>query len=125
VRDAVIAAPWVRGAEEWLRGNPYAQRFVLVSATPQGELDDIVTALQLRSCFSAVFGTPTSKTEAVQRSLLDYAVAAHDAVFIGDAVADRDAAAAAGVPFVLRRHSSNGTVDAGRDAMSVRDLTEL
>jgi phosphoglycolate phosphatase-like HAD superfamily hydrolase len=125
VRQAVIDAPWVPGAETWLRRNTYEQLFVLVSATPQAELEDIVSALALRQCFADVFGAPTSKAEAVRLSLERYGVAPDDAVLIGDAGADRDAAAGAQVPFVLRRHASNGGVFADYRGPSVRDLTEL
>lgn len=125
VRQAVIDAPWVPGAESWLRRNEHGQLFVLVSATPQAELEEIVGALNLRHCFADVFGAPTSKAEAVRFSLARYGVAPQSAVLIGDARADRDAAAGARVPFILRRHATNGEVFADYDGPAVRDLTEL
>ena len=125
VQRAVIDSPWVPGAEEWLRRNAHSQLFVLVSATPQDELDEIVAALDLRSCFADVFGAPVDKQQAVRLSLERHAVAASAAVFIGDATADHAAAAAARVPFILRRHSSNAGVFATYRGASVRDCTEL
>ena len=125
VRQEVIDAPWVPGAEAWLRRNVYGQLFVLVSATPQAELEEIVGALNLRHCFADVFGAPTSKADAVRFSLARYGVASQSAVLIGDARADRDAAADSRVPFILRRHASNGDVFADYDGPAVRDLTEL
>lgn len=125
VRQQVVDAPWVPGAETWLRQNVHRQLFVLVSATPQTELEEILAALDLRHCFADVFGAPTPKAAAVQFALDRHRVAPEDAVLIGDASADRDAAAGARVPFILRRHSSNGTVFTGYDGASIRDLTEL
>jgi phosphoglycolate phosphatase-like HAD superfamily hydrolase len=72
-----------------------------------------------------VFGAPTPKAAAVRYALDRHTVAPQDAVLIGDASADRDAAAAARVPFILRRHSSNSFLLAGYDGASIRDLTEL
>lgn len=59
VRQAVINAPWVPGAEALLRNNPYGQVFVLLTATPQGEMEEILNDLNLSSCFAAVYGAPT------------------------------------------------------------------
>jgi phosphoglycolate phosphatase-like HAD superfamily hydrolase len=125
VQQAVVDAPWVAGAERWLRENPHGQAFALVSATPQGELDEILAALDLAGCFADVFGAPTPKADAVRRSLARCGVAPDAAVFIGDARADCAAAAAASVPFILRRHASNGGVCADWGGPAVRDLTEL
>jgi phosphoglycolate phosphatase-like HAD superfamily hydrolase len=125
VQQEVIDAPWVAGAEAWLRRNPLSQMFVLVTATPQQEIEEIVSALMLRDCFDAVFGAPTSKAAAVRQSLARFGVAGGDAVLIGDAVADQAAAATAGVPFILRRHGSNGGLFADYAGTSVADLTEL
>ena len=51
VRQAVIDSPWVPGAREYLQSNQWRQRFVLVTATPQDEIEDILAALGLASCF--------------------------------------------------------------------------
>ena len=125
VMQGVIESPWVPGVEAYLRGNRYAQIFVLVSATPQAELDSILEALDLRSCFVDVFGAPMSKTEAVRVTLARHRVAAEDGVLIGDAKADREAAHACAVSFVLRRHASNAGVFTGYRGPSLADGTVL
>lgn len=125
VRDAVIDAPWVPGAERYLRDNPHGQRFVLVSATPQTEMDHIVDALDLRECFETVFGAPTSKADAIGTTLARAGLAASRTAMIGDASADLEAAAAHGVPFVLRVHESNGAISRRFAGDSVPDLSAL
>ena len=65
----VIAAPWVAGVERILRENPYAQEFVLITATPQDEMTEILTAIDLRPSFSEVFGAPTKKGAAIRDCL--------------------------------------------------------
>jgi len=109
----VVEAPWVPGAEKYLRTNPMAQLFALVSATPEPELLRIVEALNLRHVFRQVDGAPTTKTAAVRQGLHGLGIAARDSVFVGDAKADLAAANANGVPFVLREHATNRGVFTG------------
>ncbi len=108
VMGAVIDAPWVPGIENFLRVNPYGQLFALVSATPEAELLHILDALALRDAFCAVHGAPMTKAHGLADVLARFALSASESVFVGDASADHAAALSCGVPFVLRRHSSNG-----------------
>src|SRR4051794_20943004 len=47
VTQAVIKSPWVPGAREYLQANRCRQRFVLLTATPQTEIDEILSVLQI------------------------------------------------------------------------------
>jgi len=123
--QGVIAAPWVPGVEGYLQRNPHRQSFVLVSATPQDELELILQALDLKKCFTDVFGAPTSKKEAIRMTLENCSIAPQDCLMIGDARADLDAAEANKVPFLLRRHTTNANVFAGYNEFSVEDFTTL
>lgn len=108
--QGVIDSPWVAGAEALLRDNPYRQTFVLVTATPQGEIEEILAELKLRSCFMDVFGAPTSKKEAIRITLATCKIEPQLCLMIGDAGADMDAAQANQAHFLLRRHATNGRV---------------
>lgn len=110
VLQGVIDAPWVVGVERYLRSNAYQQTFVLVSATPQDELEYILHSLDLSKCFTDVYGASTRKQDAIRNTLLVHDLDASDCLMIGDAQADLDAAVANQVPFLLRRHSSNTEV---------------
>lgn len=123
--QGVIEAPWVPGAENYLRSNPHRQRFVLVSATPQDELEYILRVLDLRSCFANAYGAPTGKQEAIRNSLENCDVAPQDCLMIGDAHADLEAAEANEVPFLLRRHQANTDVFTGYNGLSIEDMTAL
>jgi phosphoglycolate phosphatase-like HAD superfamily hydrolase len=125
VLQGVIAAPWVGGVEHYLRSNAHQQMFVLVSATPQDELEYILHALDLTNCFAMVYGAPTHKQDAIRNVLLVRGIDARDALMIGDAQADLDAADANQVPFLLRRHSSNTEVFSTYTGASVEDFTTL
>jgi phosphoglycolate phosphatase-like HAD superfamily hydrolase len=123
VLQGVIDSSWVGGSEAYLRSNTYQQTFVLVSATPQDELQKILSALNLATCFTRIFGAPTRKHDAIQQTLATSNLDPHDCLMIGDARADLEAAAANQVPFLLRRHKTNSNVFADYFGPSVEDFT--
>ena len=125
VLQGVIDAPWVAGVERYLSSNSNQQAFILVSATPQDELEHILHVLDLTKCFAEVYGAPISKRDAIGKTLLARGLDKRDCLMIGDAQADLDAAVASKVPFLLRRHSSNTKVFAAYTGTSVEDFTTL
>lgn len=125
VMECVIAAPWVPGVEEILRANPYRQEFVLVTATPQGEIESILKALALRGCFSEVFGAPTKKGEAIRKIVFERRMQPVECLMVGDARADSNAANENGIPFMLRRHADNRDVFRDYGGESVEDFVGL
>ena len=125
VLQGVIDAPWVKGVEQYLRSNAYKQVFVLVSATPQDELEHILHVLDLTKCFADVYGAPTRKQDAIRNTLLSRGVDGRDSLMIGDARADFDAAITNQVPFLLRRHNSNTKLFSTYTGASIEDFTTL
>lgn len=100
VVDQVVASPYLPGAIEALECLHDVARCYVVSGTPQGELRDIVSRRHLSSLFLGVFGSPRKKADII-RSILDAEnVASWDAVMIGDAMTDYDAANDTGVAFI-------------------------
>lgn len=57
VFQKVLEAPWVPGAEKLFRYNPFQQKFFLVTATPQQEIESIVVALNLAVVFEGFWGS--------------------------------------------------------------------
>ena len=112
VRHSVIESKWVPGAREYLQGNCNRQRFVLVSATPQAEIEEVISSLGIVSCFSDVFGAPTTKVAGVNAVLSQAGCAQGRALLIGDSEADYRAALAAGVDFLLRQTALNQALQA-------------
>lgn len=123
--QGVIDAPWVPGAEKYLRTNPHRQGFILVSATPQNELDMILQALDLRKCFADVFGAPVGKKDAIRKTLDKLGIDPLDCLMIGDARADMEAALVNHVPFLLRLHATNTAIFADYTGATIKDLTSL
>jgi phosphoglycolate phosphatase-like HAD superfamily hydrolase len=102
VFKAVIDSPWVPGVREYLRKEFARQSFVLLTATPQEEIEGILSALDIAHCFERVCGAPSPKAIAIADILRSRHYAAEDALVIGDSESDLQAAEANGVGFLLR-----------------------
>jgi phosphoglycolate phosphatase-like HAD superfamily hydrolase len=96
------------------------------SATPEGEIREIVAERGLARFFAAVYGSPMSKADILRHILVQNDFAPSEAVFVGDALNDYEAARAVGVAFVARV-PVNGDVIFPKDGvtMTVTDLIEL
>lgn len=123
VFQAVIESPWVPGAREYLRENCERQRFVLVTATPQDEIAEILRALDIAQYFCEVHGAPTPKSAAIEGSLVRFRCRHSDALVIGDSSSDLAAAVSAQVEFLLRCTSLNGRLQETYSGLKCRDFT--
>ena len=106
VVQKVIEAPWVEGVQFYLKSNPYNQRFVLVTGTPKGEIIEILTHLEIIECFQIIYGSPTTKENAIHEELKSGANV-KNCLFIGDSTTDYKAAKAHYMPFLLRETEEN------------------
>jgi phosphoglycolate phosphatase-like HAD superfamily hydrolase len=110
VLQAVIDSPWVPGVREYLQKHCNQQYFVLLSATPQGEIQMILDRLNLASCFHAIHGAPVPKAAAMLDELQHLQCSAKAALAVGDSATDMLAAQTNGIPFLLRRTAMNETL---------------
>ena len=122
VFDGVVNSPWVAGVEDYLRNNSHNQVFILVSATPQNELEKILSVLELGKIFDTIFGAPIHKSDAIHKILNSHKIKSKECLMIGDAQADFDAAKANQVPFLLRRHITNNDVFENYQGKSIKDF---
>ena len=107
VLDKVIKAPWVAGVETYIRKNYLKQDYIIVTATPQKEIETILRELELMDAFVSVFGFPVSKREAIKYVLNEQNINPQKCLMIGDSISDLEAAKINCVPFLLRRHENN------------------
>ena len=92
------------GARELLGLLKHLPLYV-VSASDEQELREVFRALRLASYFQAIYGSPSTKAQNLER-VSGGLTAGSRVLFIGDAVADANAAAAVGMQFVfMSRHS--------------------
>jgi phosphoglycolate phosphatase-like HAD superfamily hydrolase len=102
--EEVLAAPFVDGAEAFLKKYHDRLKLFIVSGTPQDEMCLITHKRELDQYFKGVYGSPRSKRELSQLILKDHLLAAQDVIFVGDSINDYDGAVGAGVTFVGRLH---------------------
>ena len=107
VQQAVIDAPWVPGVRDYLQANHTRQYFVLMTATPQEEIEQILHTLGITHCFREVYGAPTAKAMVVSDVLKRLHCPPEQALVVGDSDTDLSAAEENNVVFLLRRTPFN------------------
>ncbi len=107
VVQKVIDSPWVPGVVDYLSRKDQSTIFVLVTATPTKEIEEIVDRIGISSCFQAVFGAPCDKADIIADVMKKYSLRSDDALMIGDAKADLVAADKNSISFLLRKTSIN------------------
>lgn len=125
VHAKIRACPFVLGARRFIERRARDAMLFIASGTPEEELREIVEARGLASYFTGVYGSPQSKTEILAHVLAERRLPPSAVVFIGDAMADHDAALAAGVRFVARLHDSSPMFPPETVAFHVRDFAQL
>lgn len=122
VFKAVINSPWVPGIREYLFNSHQNKYFVLVTATPQAEIEGILSALEIDQCFREIYGSPVEKQKAI-RSVLDKQKVSPDvALMIGDTKTDLLAARANLISFLLRKTPVNQSLQNRYDGPQFDDL---
>ncbi len=122
VEDAVVACDWVAGAQDFLEAARVP--LFVVSGTPEPELRRVVELRGMARYFRSVHGSPRGKGAIVAELLAEGKFDAARSLFVGDAMADLEAAQANQVPFI-------GRVPEGRanpfpeGTRTITDLTEL
>jgi phosphoglycolate phosphatase-like HAD superfamily hydrolase len=111
VKEKVINSPWVPGIETFLHKNRYKQSFIILSATPQKELEEICQSLNLTNIFSRIIGWPNPKSEAISKVMNDHKILPEHCLMIGDYISDLEAAKKNKISFLLRRHEFNSRVE--------------
>jgi phosphoglycolate phosphatase-like HAD superfamily hydrolase len=122
VLDAVVDSPWVPGVQEYLLDHCELQYFVLVTATPQQEIESILNNLGIAHCFRQVHGAPADKKDAIAAVLRAQRIDVADVLMIGDSETDRSAADANQIPFLLRRTRINRSLQSSYSGPQFEDL---
>lgn len=107
VMNRVINSPWVEGVLEYIKTNYNAQKFFLITATPQKEIEEILKKLEISKYFKKVIGSPTNKKDAIKIILSNQNINLDDSIMIGDSCSDYEAAKENNVFFVFRKTDLN------------------
>lgn len=107
VFEKIKNAPFVNGAESFLKKNYQKYLLFIASGTLQDELNDIVKTRGMERYFKGVMGTPATKSEIISNILSTYGIKGKEVVFVGDAESDMKAAKNTGTYFIVRITSEN------------------
>ena len=102
VLQGVVAAPSVPGAEKFLYFCQERVPLMILSGTPEDELQTIVSARGWNKFFEGVYGSPTTKVEYLTTICTKQGIQPQEALYVGDARTDYEAAQKAGVQFIGR-----------------------
>lgn len=123
VVKSVISSNWVPGAREYLEANWQKQVFVLVTATPQSEIEFILRELGISEWFDQVHGAPKLKFNIVAATLQELDVESRGCIYIGDSKTDKEAAESNKVEFILRCTPLNLDIQSSHRGRKCKDLT--
>jgi HAD superfamily hydrolase (TIGR01549 family) len=100
VFDAVVQAPLVEGALEFLEKHHQHLPLFVASGTPETELREIITRRSMSYFFKNVFGSPTTKTEILNLIIVNHRWLPERILMVGDALTDLEGAKGAGTEFI-------------------------
>lgn len=101
VLDQILECSLVPGVSDFLEWAKDKWPLYVCSATPHGELKQILRSIGLEGYFTGVFGHPTSKEEALDQIATSLGCSSNQVLMIGDSDADREAAINVGAGFHL------------------------
>ena len=113
VEEAVIAAPYVDGAEEFLIRHHADIPLFVASGTPEEELKRILEKRHMAHYFHAAFGSPAKKGKILQNILKNNSYCPKKVLMIGDSILDFEGATEAGTCFLGRLTSPNNIFPPG------------
>jgi len=123
VKQAVADAPWVKGADEFLKENFSKFSLFIASGSDQNELRDICRLRGIDRFVKDILGSPVDKKTNVNTLLSEYNLSPDTTLFVGDSINDLEAAAAANLKFIARHSENYGEWCKGLAV--IKNLTEL
>lgn len=89
VFDGVVNSDWVEGVIKILSEF---QESILVTATPQDEIEKIVEKIEISKFFKKIYGSPKTKIECIENYIQDKDLDLGNCLLIGDSKSDLDCA---------------------------------
>ncbi len=122
--EKVVKSNWVPGIIKYLKQNNNKQSFFILTATPQEDINLIITELEIKEFFVAIVGSPTNKYDAMRKLLDNNSILAGDAVMIGDSYEDYKAAQLNSVSFLLKMNAQNKALQKKLNCPMIRNFND-
>jgi len=124
VKNSVINSPWVPGIRAYLKSNYKHKKFIIITATPENEIVEILKELSIHHYFLAVYGSPISKINAISDSIMRFKIEEENAIMIGDSQIDCEAAVKNNIFFALRQTKHNLPLQKSLDCFKFQDFND-
>lgn len=125
VKQGVIDAVEVNGANEFLKKYFSQYSFWIVSGTPTDEVSDVADKRGIKKYFTGIFGSPEKKNDITEHIISTWNLDRKQSVFVGDATTDHNAAESSGIRFILRETTENSGLFIDFNGPKISDLTQL
>lgn len=123
VEDAVVGAPFVTGAIEFLLQFHDKLKLFVASGTPEEELKRIANKRAIDKYFISLCGSPATKSSIINDIVLTHNLKRSKVLMIGDAMTDYLAAKQARINFIWR--ISEPKLPPPADVQVIKNLIEL
>ena len=125
VLEGVVNSTEVKGAFDFLEQNKENFQYYIITGTPTEEMKIILEKRNMDCFFKGVYGSPTKKTEWSEYIIGKEGLDRKSIVFIGDALADYEAAQNSSINFILRETEENLSLFNFFSGQRIKDITEL
>ncbi len=124
VVEGVVNADEVRGAKAFLDSSSQYIKFI-ITGTPTIEIKPILKKRGMEQYFKEAFGSPEKKGHWVKHILKTENITADQCVFVGDALADYNAAKENDITFILRETEEGADLFENYNGYKITDMTQL
>lgn len=124
VLDKVTHCKEVNGATSLLEAHPNITKYI-ITGTPTEEIRIILERRKMSHYFEDAFGSPPKKDHWVKELIATNNLKPDECVFVGDALADYEAAVKNKVPFILRETPECEHLFSNFSGPRVKDMAEL
>lgn len=124
VIDGVVNSPEVKGALDFLNSSEAYKKYI-ITGTPTVEIKPILERREMDHFFVKAYGSPEKKGHWVNKIISEEKILSKECVFIGDALADYNAAISNNVPFILRETEEAIQLFEDFKGLRIKDLTNL
>lgn len=107
VKEGVINAQEVKGSHKFLNEFKTELNMFVITGTPTEESVEICRARGIFDCFDGIYGSPQKKGYWSKYLLEKYNFKKNETIFVGDAMADYQAAIENNLAFYLREYNEN------------------
>ena len=119
VFDGVINSDWVEGVLEILSE---LDKSILITATPQDEIERIIEKIEIGKFFKKVYGSPKTKIECVEDFIESKDINLNSCLFIGDSKSDLQCANHFDMKFLFIKNEYNKHVIVDEDIPQVENF---